>query len=122
MNVRTLAEDMQLRDARAERNRVMRMSKAGKGGMGARCKQCPPAARDARGQGNPAFSSEVRLPSVAAVVAWFDAHQRTEMHEWYRTHPHRVPFEHVTDGRPAKKAQPTIEQMIAGLIKDRSDS
>lgn len=121
VHMRVLADEMRLKEARAERNRSLRMSKAEGGGMAARCKLCPPKARDGRGQGNPAFSSGVRLRSADAVVAWFDAHQRTEMHEWYREHPHRVPFEHVIDERPKKKPETSVEQMLADLIKSRAD-
>lgn len=102
-HVRELAEQLQLAEARTERNRVLRMRKLSKRRMEARCRICPPAARDERANGHPAFSSEVILPTANAVVAWFDAHQRTEMHEWYRGHKHKQPFLHALDEREGTK-------------------
>lgn len=101
-HVRVLAEDMQLAAARTERNRVLRMRSLSKRRMEARCRICPPAARDERANNHPAFSSEVILPTASAVIAWFDAHQRTEMHEWYRWHKHKQPFLHIIDERDAR--------------------
>lgn len=99
LRLRVLAEDLRLAASRTERNKVLRMRSLGKRQMEARCRICPPANRDGRANGHPAFSSEVILPTASAVVAWFDAHQRTEMHEWYRTHKHKQPFLHAIDER-----------------------
>jgi len=90
-HIKQLAAEMIAEARAAERVQFLRVIPLPPNRWMGRCMSCPKKTYDTRRLGQRAFSSGFSSKRVADVLAWWDVHSCTEIHEWYRSHGE--PFE-----------------------------